>query len=90
MTGMSNQFEVIDVFFVPGRQDFLVVVRVIAGGVSQISWPLRSPELPGEWKLTTMPLIEPDADSEPSENMAIGLSGPRELVAGMHLTDGDM
>ncbi len=36
-----------------------------------------------------MPLIEPDPDAEASENIAIGLDGPRELVAGMHLVDHD-
>ncbi|MGH8351667.1 MAG: hypothetical protein ACRES5_34735 [Pseudomonas sp.] len=86
---MPTQFQVIDVFFVPGRQDFLAVVQVISGDLSQVRWPMRSPELSGEWSLTTMPLIEPDPDAEASENIAIGLDGPRELVAGMHLVDHD-
>jgi len=37
-----------------------------------------------------MPLIEPDPDMEVSNNIAIGLNGPRELAAGMHLVDRDM
>lgn len=87
---MSTQLRVIDVFFVPGRQDFLAVVQVISGDLSQVRWPMRSPELLGEWSLTTMPLIEPDPDMEVSNNIAIGLNGPRELAAGMHLVDRDM
>ena len=84
---MTNSFKIIEMLSPVGRNDKLFVLETTAGHISRVCAALTSPELPGKWTVTVLPLMPPASDPALARRIAVALTGPDGLEPGMHLVE---
>lgn len=84
---MTNSFKIIEMLSPGGRNDKLFVLETTAGHINRVCEAFTSPELPGKWTVTVLPLISPTSKPALARRVAVALAGPDGLKPGMHLVE---